>query len=198
MSDLAEKPASPKPGEAGPPERGTDAATGKTLLQRIDENGERWLLLVAYSLIVLTISMEVIRRFGISYSSIWGEEIARYAFIYLAWIGASAAVKERAHIRIDVLLHYLGPRGKGFIYLLGDLATLLLAVFAVYWSMHPVLTSIEFGSVTHGLRISQAWFMIAVPLGFSMMIFRLVQSIHRDLSDIRHGRPVFEGNRLFD
>jgi C4-dicarboxylate transporter DctQ subunit len=30
-----------------------------------------------------------------SYSSIWGEEIVRYSFIYLAWIGAAAAVKER-------------------------------------------------------------------------------------------------------
>jgi hypothetical protein len=32
---------------------------------------------------------------GFSYSSIWGEEIVRYSFIYLAWIGAAAAVKER-------------------------------------------------------------------------------------------------------
>jgi len=35
-------------------------------------------------MIVVTIAMEVIRRFVLSYSSIWGEEIARYAFIYLA------------------------------------------------------------------------------------------------------------------
>ena len=41
-------------------------------------------------MIVVTIAMEVIRRFVLSYSSIWGEEIARYAFIYLAWIGAAA------------------------------------------------------------------------------------------------------------
>ena len=56
-------------------------------------------------MIVVTIAMEVIRRFVLSYSSIWGEEIARYAFIYLAWIGAAAAVKDRAHIRIDVCPH---------------------------------------------------------------------------------------------
>jgi TRAP-type C4-dicarboxylate transport system permease small subunit len=43
-----------------------------------------------------------------SYSSIWGEEIVRYSFIYLAWIGAASAVRERAHIRIDV--HHALPR----------------------------------------------------------------------------------------
>ncbi|WP_282607107.1 TRAP transporter small permease [Pelagibius sp. Alg239-R121] len=167
-------------------------------LQKLDRNGERWLLLVFYSTIVVTIAMEVIRRFTLSYSSIWGEEIARYAFIYLAWVGASAAVRERAHIRIDVLLHYLPPRGKAVIYLFGDFATLILAVIAVYWSLETVQTSLKFGSVTHGLRISQAWFLAAVPLGFSMMLFRLVQSIRRDLIDLRHGRDVFDGNRLFD
>jgi len=170
----------------------------KAFLKQIDENGERWLLLIFYSTIVMTIGMEVIRRFLFSYSSIWGEEIARYAFIYLAWIGASAAIRERAHIRIDVLIHYLPPRGKAVMYLFGDFMTLVLVVIALYWSIHPILTSIQFGSVTHGLGISQAWFFTAVPLGFSLMLFRLLQSIKRDLSDVRHGRSVFEGNKLFD
>jgi TRAP-type C4-dicarboxylate transport system permease small subunit len=168
------------------------------VLKNIDRNGERWLLLVFYALIVTTIAMEVIRRFGLSYSSIWGEEIARYAFIYLAWIGASAAIRERAHIRIDVILHYVGPRTKAAIYLFGDFATLTLALIALYWSLEPILTSLKFGSVTHGLRISNAWFLAAVPIGFAMMVFRLVQSILRDWSDLRAGRPVFEGEKLFD
>jgi TRAP-type C4-dicarboxylate transport system permease small subunit len=64
--------------------------------------------------------------------------------------------------------------------------------------MEPVINSIHFGSVTHGLRISQAWFLFAVPLGFAMMIFRLFQSMKRDISDLLAGRPVFEGSKLFD
>ena len=82
-------------------------------------------------MIVVTIAMEVIRRFVLSYSSIWGEEIARYAFIYLAWIGAAAAVKDRAHIRIDVLMHYLSNRSRTVLYLLGDLLTMVLALVAL-------------------------------------------------------------------
>jgi TRAP-type C4-dicarboxylate transport system permease small subunit len=170
----------------------------KPLFVRIDQNGERWLLLGFYALIVAVIAIEVIRRFVFSYSSVWGEEAARYAFIYLVWIGAAAAIRERAHIRIDVIVHFLGPRGRAATYLLADIATLVLAVIALYWSFKPIITSIQFGSVTHGLRISQAWFFAAVPLGFAMMLFRLVQSMHRDISDLRHGRPVFEGQRLFD
>lgn len=172
--------------------------SANTFFRRLDAHGERWLLLPLYALIVITIFVEVFRRFVLSYSSIWAEEIARYAFIYVSWIGASAAIKERAHIRIDVILPFVGERIRGVLMILGDVVTIVLAIVAFWWSLETVLTSIKFGSVTHGLRISLAWFLAAVPLGFAMMLFRLIQSIVRDVGDIRAGRPVYRGKKLFD
>ena len=170
----------------------------KKILLLIDKNGERYLLLPLYTLIVSTIFIEVVRRSVLSYSSVWTEEIARYAFIYIAYIGASAAIKERAHIRIDVILNLLSNRMKLILYIFGDILTLILAVVSIYMSMESVLVSLHFDSVTHGLRISQAWFLAAVPIGFSMMIVRILQSLYRDWNDFRANRPVFEGNPLFD
>src|SRR3546814_18317575 len=85
-------------------------------LARLERDDERWLLLVLYTFIVCVIFIEVLRRFVLLYSSVWGEETARYTFIYLVWIGAASAVRERAHIRIDVLTHYLPPRGVALVY----------------------------------------------------------------------------------
>ena len=56
----------------------------------------------------------------------------------------------------------------------------------------------KFGSVTHGLRVSQVWFLSAVPIGFALVMIRLVQSFLRDINDFRAGRPVYEGDKLFD
>ncbi len=170
----------------------------RRLVTALDRNGERWLLLVFYTTIVLVVTSEVVRRFVLAYSSVWGGEIARFMFIYLAWVGASAAVRERTHIRIDALLHWLPPRGRAALLLFGDAMTLLLAVIALYWSLVPIHTSLHFGSVTDGLRVSRAWFLAAVPLGFAMMSFRVIQSMVRDLRDMRAGRPPFEGKKLFN
>ncbi|GGX70753.1 transporter [Tateyamaria omphalii] len=168
------------------------------MLRRIDRNAERWLLLTFYVMLVVTMAVEVLRREVFSYSSIWGEEIVRYSFIYLAWIGAAAAVRERAHIRIDVVMHYLGPRPKALLHIFGDLVMLFVAVIAVYWSYEAVHISAKFGSVTDGLRISKVWFLMAVPLGFALMIWRLMQSLRRDVQALRTGKPVYEGDTLFD
>lgn len=168
------------------------------IFQALDKNAERWLLLVFYVMLVGTMFIEVIRREVFSYSSIWGEEMVRYAFIYLAWVGAAAAVKERGHIRIDVILNYVPNTMKTLIYMLGDGIMFMVAMVALYYSWESVAVSWKFGSVTHGLRISQVWFLFAVPFGFALVTLRLVQSFLRDLSDLRGGRPVYEGDKLFD
>ncbi|MEW9921322.1 TRAP transporter small permease [Marimonas sp. MJW-29] len=168
------------------------------ILRKIDRDAERWLLLMFYVMLVITMAIEVIRRELFAYSSIWGEEIVRYSFIYLAWIGAAAAVKERAHIRIDVIMHYIGPRPKALLYIFGDLIMFGVAIIALYWSWETVHISYKFGSVTDGLRISKVWFLMAVPLGFALMIWRLLQSFARDFKSLRDGEPVFEGDKLFD
>ena len=168
------------------------------ILRRIDRDAERWLLLIFYVMLVITMAIEVLRREIFAYSSIWGEEIVRYSFIYLAWIGAAAAVKERAHIRIDVIMHYLSPRVKALLYIFGDLVMFVIAGFALYYSIETVHVSAKFGSVTDGLRISKVWFLMAVPAGFGLMIWRLLQSLMRDVTSLRTGKPVFEGDKLFD
>lgn len=168
------------------------------VLQELNRNAERWLLLVFYTVLVITMFIEVLRRELLSYSSIWGEEIVRYAFIYLVWIGAAAAVRERGHIRIDVIMHYVSPRLKALIYLFGDLVMVAVSIVALYYSFETVLVSAKFGSVTDGLRISRVWFLMAVPFGFALVLLRLFQSILRDIADLRAGRPVYEGDKLFD
>ena len=167
-------------------------------LQRIDRDLEKWALLWFYGMLVVTMAIEVIRREVFSYSSIWGEEIVRYAFIYLVWIGAASAVRERAHIRIDVLFEFCSPRVKAFLYLFADLVMVVVSVFALYLSMESLMISLKFGSVSHGLRLPMSLFLAAVPIGFTLLLYRLAQSISRDVSNFINGKQAYEGGRLFD
>ncbi|MBI1985877.1 MAG: TRAP transporter small permease [Rhodospirillales bacterium] len=170
----------------------------RAILRNIDKNGERYLLLVFYTLVVAVIGVEVFRRFVLSFSSVWGEEVARFAFIYLTWVGASAGVKNRSHIRIDVIYGWVPERHHVWLYVLADVATMIFAVIALYYSLIPILTSINFDNVTDGLRINRSFFLVAVPLGFTMTIVRVVQNLVRDVRDHRAGRPVYRGKKLFE
>lgn len=164
----------------------------------INRHGERWLMLWLYAFVVGVIFIEVVRRFVFDYSSLWGEEAARYAFIFLVWIGAAVGIKNRTHIRIDLILEMLPPRGVALVYAFGDIATIVFACFALYWSLDPVAVSFEYGSVTDGLRVTRGWFLLSVPLGFTLVLIRTVESLVRDVVDFREGRVAFSGQKLFD
>ena len=170
----------------------------RSFLSWLNTNGERVLLLWLYSYLVAVIFIEVVRRFVLSYSSLWGEETARFIFIYLVWIAAASAVRGRSHIRLDVVTLFLPARGQALIYILGDLATGAIACVALYWSMAPIMISLRFGSVTEALQLSQALFLAAVPLGFTLVIVRVVQSLIRDLRDLAAGQQPYTGTRLFE
>ena len=169
----------------------------KKLVKKLDAGFEEWLMLGFYAFIVAVIFIEVIRRFVLDYSSIWGEETARFAFVYLVWTGASAAVKDRSHIRIDVIFHLAPRKAIPYLYLFGEFATLLFAFIALCYSFDSVAASIKFESLTSGLRINQAWFTTAVPFGFALIIVRLIQSMWRDIVNIRSGNATYTGTGMF-
>ena len=170
----------------------------KRVLQALDRDAERWAMLVCYTFCCIVIVQEVVRRFVFNFSSAWGEEAARYAFIYLGWIGAAYAVKERAHIRFDIVIGRVGPRAKAGCFIFAELATIVFACIALYWSLHTIRQLLQFEGATPVLRINKAWFEAAVPIAFALIILRSLQGIARDWRDLRAGREVFAGKAMFE
>lgn len=168
------------------------------VLRKLDDNAERYIMLVCYIFCCFVIVQEVIRRFVFNYSSAWAEETARYAFIYLGWIGAAYAVKERAHIKFDVLLNALPKRVHGYVYVFAEVCTIAFACVALYYSMHTIRQLLQFEGATPVLRVNKAWFEAAVPIGFALVILRSVQGIRRDVADLRAGREAYAGKAMFE
>ncbi|MFN0186904.1 MAG: TRAP transporter small permease [Aquabacterium sp.] len=170
----------------------------RRVLAALNRDAERWAMLVFYAFCCIVIVQEVVRRFVLNYSSAWGEEAARYAFIYLGWIGAAYAVRERAHIRFDVVVGRVGPRAKTALLIFAELATIAFALIALYWSLHTVRTLLQFDAATPVLRISKVWFEAAVPIGFALVVWRSCQGIVRDWADLQAGRMPFAGKAMFE
>lgn len=167
-------------------------------LNFINKYADKFLALWLYLFIVVVIFSEVVRRFIIEFSSLWGEETARYSFIYMVWIGASIAVKDRLHIRIGILVDRLPNQIRNLFNIFYGVLGIFLAIIAIKYSIEPVLTSIKYQSVTDGLRIVQAWFLFAVPFGFSIILLRLVQVMIEDIQNFIAKQPPSSPKKLFD
>ncbi len=107
------------------------------------------------------------------------------------------AVKDRLHIRITIIVDHFGYRMQNFFSALASFLGIVMAIIAFRYSMEPFLQSIKYQSVTDGLRIVQAWYLFAVPFGFTLITVRCSQALIEDVLCMVRNQPPKASENLF-
>jgi C4-dicarboxylate transporter, DctQ subunit len=147
--------------------------------KRIDQKLEQWLVCIAYAYFCIIILVEVVRRHAFGDSSTWGEMTARYAFVFLVYIAAAEVAKSRDHIRIDLVPRLLGPRGRFLLYLYFDVLYLILVGLVIFYSMRVLEISATNKTLMTGLDVNMAFAQAALPLGWTLLGYRVIQRFVR-------------------
>ncbi|MBP1926428.1 TRAP-type C4-dicarboxylate transport system permease small subunit [Sedimentibacter acidaminivorans] len=144
------------------------------VLKWLDENFEEKLMGLALWGIVVIMGIQVIMRYVFRSSLVWSEEVSRYLFIWMVFIGISYGIKNGSHMRIDMLEHFFPKLRKG----LGILADLCFLTFAAYM-IGPGITVIESllitGQTSPAGEIPMYIVYTGLLAGFILVLFRIVQ-----------------------
>mgnify|MGYP001085156235 CR=1 FL=1 len=140
------------------------------VLKFIDEQFEKWFLIVSLIVMVLVTFIQIVLRW-FNAATVWAEEFSRYVMLYQVWVGASYAVHEDAHIRITALIGKLsGGRRRGM-----DLVVLTLWLTVEGCVLVGKIAAM--GQVSSAMRIPMTIPYASVPIGGALMTIRLVQKI---------------------
>ncbi|WP_409310660.1 TRAP transporter small permease [Pectobacterium sp. B1J-3] len=63
---------------------------------------------VMTTMVFINVVMRYVFNSGIAFS----EELSRFCFVWMTFLGAILAMKEHSHIRVDTLIRHLSHRGK--------------------------------------------------------------------------------------
>lgn len=74
------------------------------------------------------IFIQVLARYVFNYSLSWSEEIGRYCFVWISFLGFAAAFKSGAHIALDILLKMLRGVPYKTLKLINGLLTVALSL----------------------------------------------------------------------
>ena len=69
-------------------------------------------LVAMLSLMVIMVFGNVVLRYGFNDGIISSEELSRYLFIWITFLGAIVTMRDNAHLGLDTLVRRLGLRGK--------------------------------------------------------------------------------------
>lgn len=154
-------------------------------LKFLDENFERYICIVLMSSMTLILAVQVFMRYVMRDSLSWSEELARYIFVWLIYIGISYGAQIMKHIKIEAALLLFPMRARPYVELLGDILFLGFALFVVYSSWGIVEKQLMLGQTSPAIQMPM-WMLYSAPtVGFALTAIRQVQAIVHRLNLIR-------------
>lgn len=138
--------------------------------------------------IILTF-VEVIRRYLFGKSFIWSEELMRYLFVYVGFIGGAAAFREKGLACFDLVTKKISsPKARKIISLVIDLGVIGFSLYMGIKGVQVVgLPSIA-RQTSAGLNLPMPVVYAAIPIGFFLMVLFGIENIVTILS--RNGDEV--------
>ena len=153
----------------------------KRFLKKIYFELEGFVCTVMFIIMLAVLFLQVIMRFVFNNSNAWSEELARYLFIYVAYLAASLAVLKKRHVRIDAI-EYLWPKPlRKPTAMLGELICIVFIGVLVVKSAIYVYNDIYLlGSMSIALKCSMWGWWSSLPVGCALIEFRLIVSFIED------------------
>ena len=136
----------------------------------------RAFIVLTYSYFCLIILIEVIRRYAFGDSSAWGEMTARYAFVYMTYAAAAEGIRQKKHIRVDLIDKIIKPKSMTFLNIYYDILVTIVAILVIYYSLKLINVQLTFGIVMTAADINMAFAQAALPLGWALMLIRITQN----------------------
>jgi len=128
-------------------------------------------------LIVLMVAAQVLSRYVLHKSLSYTEELVRYFFVWITFLGASAATFKGKHLSIAGALHIIPAYIMKWIKILSGFAALIFTGLLVVFGTNVVLLQIRTGQTTAAMGLPMWIIGLAVPVCSCFMVIRLIMIV---------------------
>ncbi len=148
-------------------------------LKKFLDNFEEYFCVWTLVLMTSVVFLQVIMRYVFHNSLSWSDELARYIFLWLSWIGASYAVKTRDHFRVEMFADMIKGKDRILFEYLILAIWFIFSIMLVWYGTKLLVFLHGTGQVSAAMEIPMTWAYAAVPAGCILMCVRLVIEIHK-------------------
>ncbi len=142
----------------------------REVVERLSEAVNRAVEVVAMAVVgvmVAVVAFGVASRFFLRAPVAWSDELSRYLFVWLSFLGAAVALRRGMHVGVDVLAKRLPSPTQSW---LRKVTTAMVLVFLLVVTVAGLQLAL-FASAQRSpaMRISMLWPYLAVPVGAGLM-----------------------------
>jgi TRAP-type C4-dicarboxylate transport system permease small subunit len=133
---------------------------------------ERWTAAGLVGVILTLMAAQVVARYVFRAPIPWSEEVACFAFVWLAFIGGALVAGEEKLLTVDVVSPLVGRRGRLAVECIATLAVVACCMLMVAGGVPFVRRLGGIGSPAAG--IPRRWWYLASALGLSLIALHAV------------------------
>lgn len=156
----------------------------KKIIHWLDEYLEITLCAALMSVMTLVIFIQVVMRYVFQNSLTWSEELARFCFIWLIYLGISYGCKIMKHIKIDAALKMFSPKMQPYIVISGELCVLVFAIYIVITGWELTLFQAALRKTSPALGLPLQYVNGAPVVGFFLAAVRTIQTIYHRVGQL--------------
>jgi TRAP-type C4-dicarboxylate transport system permease small subunit len=138
-----------------------------------------FLMVVALALMVVMVFGNVVLRYGFNSGITVSEELSRWLFVWMTFLGSIVAVRNHAHLGTDTLVSRLPLVGKKVCFVAAHALMLALCVLMAKGAWQQVV--INAGTTSAVMEASMAWFyasgLVFAVLAGVLLALELVQMV---------------------
>lgn len=130
----------------------------------------RWLIIALFSVMIGVTFLQVVFRYVFDAPLTWSEEVARYLFVWIVFLGAVLGLHRGMHIGVDLLTQRLSVGARRAVALFNETMIIVFCGIVV-WASQDVLAVNAF-QVSPAVGIVMAHVYAVIPL--SMVLLAVV------------------------
>ena len=133
------------------------------------------LVIIGNGLMLLLVFGQVITRYVFNYTPHFGEELARYLFVWVVFLSLPLVAKTGGHMAIETLTSRVHGATLKFLNILADIFTIAFLLIMVVCGVEMVMrTSYQ---TSPAMMIPMSWVYSVIPFGCAVMLLYVVQNL---------------------
>jgi TRAP-type C4-dicarboxylate transport system permease small subunit len=145
-------------------------------------NFEKWLSYLFIIVMTVAVLFQFFSRL-LGYPLAWGEEIARYAYVWLAFIGTAYVVTTKEHIQVNFFISKLPRKAQRVIVILEYVLMILSVIYILPSAFHHSVE--QWKNLSPAMELPTFFLYISFPIGMTLVVIRLLQTLISDVRSIR-------------
>ena len=124
-------------------------------------------------------------RYVLNDSIVWAEELARYLFVWLTFVGGGLGVGRNIHVGVDSIVGMMAAKPKLIVLICVEIAIVVFVVALVYVGAQFTIFGMRQNALLLGIPMGYVY--LAVPVGAAVMLANVLLNVWTHLQDHARG-----------